>query len=58
LDNFKQLFPIYQDFTLYGAIAAFHINDNTKQAALSQGYFVLQRCGDLIQTESTQPKTY
>jgi len=58
LGNFKQLFPIYQDYTLYGAIASFHINDDAKQAALSQGYFVLQRCGDLIQTESTQLKTY
>lgn len=50
--HFKQLFPIYQAFKQYGAIAAFHINDDAKEEALSRGYFVLQRSGDLVHTES------
>jgi hypothetical protein len=50
--NFKKLFPIYQAFKQYGAIAAFHINDDAKQEALKRGYFVLQRSGDLVHTES------
>ena len=50
--NFKKLFPIYQTFKQYGAIAAFHINDDAKQEALKRGYFVLQRSGDLVHTES------
>ncbi len=52
MQNFKKLFPIYQNYKQYGAIAAFHINDDTKKAALSRGYFVLQRSGDLVHTES------
>ena len=27
ISNFKKLFPIYKDYKLYGALAAFHIND-------------------------------
>ena len=51
--HFKQLFPIYQAFKQYGAIAAFHINDDAKEEALRRGYFVLQRSGDLVHTESS-----
>ena len=58
LKNFKLLYPIYQDYTVYGAIAAFHVNKEAKQTALQQGYFVLQRQGDVIQTESDQLITY
>ena len=55
--NFKKLFPIYQAFKKYGAIAAFHINDDAKQEALRRGYFVLQRSGDLVHTESSDHLT-
>ncbi|MEZ5673245.1 MAG: hypothetical protein R3E08_13050 [Thiotrichaceae bacterium] len=51
MDNFKSLFPIYKDYKLYGALASFYINDETKQAALERGYFVLQRSGNLVHTE-------
>ncbi len=51
IENFKLLFPIYKDYKLYGALASFHINDDTKKEALERGYFVLQRSGDLIHTE-------
>jgi len=54
MKHFKQLFPIYQAFKQYGAIAAFHINDDAKEEALRRGYFVLQRCGDLVHTESSE----
>ena len=52
MQNFKKLFPIYQNFKQYGAIALFHINDDAKTEALSRGYFVLQRSGDLVHTEN------
>ncbi len=51
IKNFKLLFPIYEDYKLYGALAGFYINDDTKNEALTRGYFVLQRSGDLIHTE-------
>ncbi|MFU8789901.1 MAG: hypothetical protein ACNA7G_12800, partial [Methylobacter sp.] len=50
--HFKKLFPIYKNYKQYGAIASFHINDDAKKEALRRGYFVLQRSGDLVHTES------
>jgi len=52
--NFKQLFPWFKDYKQYGAIASFHINDDAKKEALSRGYFVLQRSGDLVHTECSE----
>ena len=43
--NFKTLFPVYENYKLYGAIASFHINDDAKKDALERGFFVLQRKG-------------
>ncbi len=51
--NFKPLFPWFKDYRVYGAIATFHINDDAKEEALRRGYFVLQRSGDLVHTESS-----
>jgi Holliday junction resolvase-like predicted endonuclease len=56
MKHFKKLFPIYQAFKQYGAIAAFHIDD-AKEEALRRGYFVLQRSGDLVHTESSEHLT-
>ncbi|PKM12911.1 MAG: hypothetical protein CVV13_03545 [Gammaproteobacteria bacterium HGW-Gammaproteobacteria-3] len=50
--NFKVLFPVYRNYKQYGAIASFHINDEAKKEAWKRGYFVLQRSGDLVHTES------
>ena len=49
--NFKTLFPVYQNYKLYGAIASFHINDDAKKDALERGFFVLQRKGEVVQTD-------
>jgi len=57
MKHFKKLFPIYQNYKQYGAIASFHINDDAKKEALKRGYFVLQRSGDLVHTESSEHLT-
>ena len=57
MKHFKKLFPIYQNYKQYGAIASFHINDDAKKEALRRGYFVLQRSGDLVHTESSDHLT-
>lgn len=57
MKHFKKLFPIYQNYKQYGAIASFHINDKAKKEALRRGYFVLQRSGDLVHTESSDHLT-
>lgn len=51
INNFKKLFPIYKDYKLYGALAAFYINDDAKEEILNRGYFALQRSGDLVCSE-------
>jgi hypothetical protein len=57
MSNFKKLFPLYQNCKQYGAIASFHINEDAKKEALRRGYFVLQRKGDLVHTESGEHLT-
>lgn len=57
MKHFKKLFPIYKNYKQYGAIASFHINDKAKKEALRRGYFVLQRSGNLIHTESSDHLT-
>jgi len=57
MQNFKKLFPIYQNYKQYGAIASFQINDTAKREALKRGYFVLQRSGDLVNTENSDHLT-
>jgi hypothetical protein len=53
--NFKKLFPVYQNYKLYGAIASFHIYKEAKQQALQRGFFVLERSGQVIHTECAAP---
>jgi len=51
MKNFKKLFPVYENYKLYGAIASFHFYPEAKKAALNQGFFVLQRSGKVVQTD-------
>jgi len=52
-NNFKKLFPIYKDYKLYGAMASFYFNQDIKDELLKQGFFIVERCGDLISTENS-----
>ena len=48
--NFRHLFPEYADREQRLVLAAFHVHDDLKRAALEQGVTVLQRKGDLIES--------
>ena len=48
--NFLRLFPEYADREHRFVLAAFHVHDDLKRAALEQGVTVLQRKGDLIES--------
>jgi len=48
--NFRRLFPEHAERRHRFALAAFHIHDDLKKAALAQGVTVLQRKGDVIET--------
>jgi hypothetical protein len=54
MKNFKKLFPVYEKYKLYGAIASFHINEDAKSEALNRGFFVLQRNGNVLQTDTAE----
>jgi len=51
-NHFKRLFPIYQDYKLYGAMASFYFNEEVRQALLNEGFFVLERSGHVIHSEN------
>ena len=53
-NNFKKLFPIYKDYKLYGAMASFYFNQDTKDELLNQGYFIIERRGNLVSTENSE----
>jgi len=48
--HFRRLFPEHAGRRQRLALAAFHIRDDLKQAALARGVTVLQRKGDVIET--------
>ncbi len=48
--NFRRLFPEHAGRRQWLALAAFHIHDELKEAALAQGVTVLQRKGDVFET--------
>jgi Holliday junction resolvase-like predicted endonuclease len=50
IDNFKQLFPMYKDYTHHLVLATFSLYDEIKAKALAQGVTVLQRKGDTIES--------
>ncbi len=48
--NFRRLFPEHAGRRQRFALAAFHIRDDLRKAALARGVTVLQRRGDVIET--------
>ena len=48
--NFKKLYPQYNDYTHHLGLASFYINDNTKEKALKNNVMILQRKGELMET--------
>ncbi|MYB36740.1 MAG: hypothetical protein F4Y26_04975 [Gammaproteobacteria bacterium] len=48
--NFRRLFPEYADRDQRLALAAFHVDDDIRGAALERGVTVLQRRGDVIES--------
>jgi chromosome segregation ATPase len=52
--NFKELFPWFKDYKIYGALAAFNVNEVAKKEALERGFFVLQRRGEVMQMDCAE----
>lgn len=59
LAAFKQYFPIYDKYTVLGAVAGIVMPENVSDYAKSQGLFVLAQSGDSIEirnTDTFEPK--
>ncbi len=48
--NFKELFPLYKDYTHHLALASFYMPQELKEKALENNVIVLQRKGDVMET--------
>lgn len=61
LAAFKQYFPIYDKYTVLGAVAGIVMPENVSDYAKSQGLFVLAQSGDSIEirnTDTFEPKEW
>ncbi|PSR17927.1 hypothetical protein C8255_10110 [filamentous cyanobacterium CCP3] len=48
LGRFRQAFPHYSDYALYGAVAGIEIDAGVDRYAYQQGLFVIQQTGDTV----------
>jgi hypothetical protein len=58
LDRYRDIFPEYKDYKLFGGIAAFSMPDDVVSAAQEKGLFVLKRKGELLETEAEGMKAF
>lgn len=61
LAKFKQAFPHYAGYNLYGAVAAIEIDKDVDTYAYNQGLFVIQQSGDSVAISNTpdfRPRTW
>jgi RecB family endonuclease NucS len=61
LGNFKQAFPAYKDYDIYGAVAGIEIDRNVDRYAYKQGLFVIKQSGETVKIDNDanfQPSTW
>ncbi len=61
LERFKQSFPHYAAYDIYGAVAGIEIDEGVDRLAYQRGLFVIKQTGDtvMIANNSTfQPKAW
>ena len=58
LPNFRTLFPYYQDFKLYGAIASMVSNDALVEKSKQAGLFFLTQQGDHVVVASDNVRSF
>ena len=52
IPNFRKLFPIYANYTIFAGIAGFHINEDVVTKAEEYGFFILKRHGKLVESDT------
>ncbi len=58
IPTFKKLFPAYNDLKLFAGIASFHISKDVKKLAKEFGFYVLEKKGNVMQTNSENVTNY
>ncbi|KPA13764.1 hypothetical protein MHK_006039 [Candidatus Magnetomorum sp. HK-1] len=58
LKNFKDLFPMYNNYKLYGAVASFSDHDNARNLSREYGLFVLGRSGEKLDIINDNVREY
>jgi len=47
--NFRKLFPIYSEYNISSGLATFHLLDDIRDELLDNGFFALQRSGNIVE---------
>jgi hypothetical protein len=58
LERYRDIFPEYKDYKLYGGLASLSMPEDVAQAAREKGLFVLKRKGDLVEAETQSMKAF
>jgi hypothetical protein len=58
LERYRDIFPEYKDYKLFGGIAGLSMPDDVASAARDKGLFVLKRKGELLETEAAGMKAF
>jgi len=58
IPKFKALFPEYKDYKLFAGVASFHMNNKVKELAKEFGFYVLEKIGDVLQTNDEKIHAY
>jgi hypothetical protein len=58
IERYRDIFPEYKDYKLFGGIAGFSVPDDVARAAREEGLFVLKRKGDLVEAETQSMKAF
>jgi hypothetical protein len=56
--RYRELFPEYKDYKLYGGVAGFSVPDDVVEQAHQRGLFVLKRKGDVVETDSDAMRAF
>ena len=58
IKNFRELFPYFKDYKIYGALAGFTIQKELIEEAKDNGFFVLQKKGEVFVEEHSKIVSY
>ena len=55
---YRELFPEYKNYALYGGIAGFSVPPDAVKVAKDKGMFVLKRVGEILKTDAKEMRAF